>query len=91
MYEEAYKHCKSKGVEKARQAAAADKSNMEREDMEACLRLLNAGEFPRKQRRSDSRKFKDEMSNPDQRSQQEREDEEESVETRAARYRGNMW
>lgn len=50
MYEEAYKHCKSKSVEKAKQAAAADKSRTEREDMEACLRLPNAGEFPRKQK-----------------------------------------
>lgn len=47
MYEEAYKHCKSKGAEKAKQAAAAVKSRMERE---ACLRLLNAGEFPCKQK-----------------------------------------
>lgn len=51
MHEGAYKHCKSKGVEKAKQAATADKSRTEREeDMEACLRLLNAGEFPRKQK-----------------------------------------
>lgn len=50
MHEEAYKHCKSKSVEKAKQAVAADQCRTEGEDMQAGLKLLNAGKFPRKQK-----------------------------------------